>query len=220
MIALNFHGIGEPHAGVPADERRYWLTVESFRRIIERVVNEHGPENFAFTFDDGNESDRLAADMLARFGLRGRFFLLTGRFAQRHYCSREDAKQLFAQGMIVGLHGRDHRDWKTLEKADLEQETVIARAELAEVIGAPIAEVAIPFGSYDCRVMKWLKRQGFARIHTSDRGKCDPHSLIWNRNTLRSDMSDAELGSILSGHEPVWQRIHRPIVTHLKRNLL
>jgi peptidoglycan/xylan/chitin deacetylase (PgdA/CDA1 family) len=220
MIALNFHGIGEPHAAVPADERPYWLSVESFRGIIERIVREYDPEDFAFTFDDGNKSDLLAADMLARFGLRGRFFLLTGRFDRPNSCSREDARQLLALGMIVGLHGRDHRDWKSLDAADLEDETVTARTELAEVIGAPVEDVAIPFGSYDSRVMKWLKQQGFTRIHTSDRGKCDPSSSVWNRNTLRSDMGEAELAAILSGHEPVSQRIRRPIVRYLKRNLV
>ncbi len=219
MIALNFHGVGEPHPTVPADERPYWLSLAGFRQVIERVMRTDNPAKFLFTFDDGNKSDLLAAEILAEHGLSGRFFLLTGRFDQQEYCSRDDARRLHAQGMIVGLHGRDHRDWKRLDDTGLADETVAARAELTDAIGAPVDEVAIPFGSYDRRVMRWLKEQSFARIHTSDGGTLDPSAIIWNRNTLRCDMSEAELDRILRGSWPVSRNFRRSVASYIKRNI-
>jgi predicted amidohydrolase len=70
-VTLNFHGIGEPHDRVPEDERRYWLPVAQFEDLLDRVVSEHDPARFAFTFDDGNRSDLLAAELLAREGADG-----------------------------------------------------------------------------------------------------------------------------------------------------
>lgn len=220
MIALNFHGLGDPHAAVPTDERPYWLPFAQFSRIVEMVIREHDPRHFVFTFDDGNKSDLKAADILSQNGLSGRFFLLAGRFDDPLYCSRDDARRLVEQGMTVGLHGRRHCDWTMIDQMELADETVSARAELAEAIGRPVEEVAIPFGRYNRNVMTWLKTQGFARIHTSDRGNFDPAERIWNRNTLRRDLGEQELVRILSGRPPVAQRIRGSVTTFIKRNLV
>jgi len=209
LITLNFHGLGEPHERVPQDEHRYWLPVDWFEQLLDRIMRDHDPARFAFTFDDGNRSDLLAAQLLAERGLMGRFFLLVGRFDDPQYCSREDACQLVAQGMIVGLHGRHHLNWRRLDDATLTDETVTARAELAQALGAPVTEVAIPFGSYDRRVFAWLKSQGYDRIHTSDGGTCTSAASVWDRNTLHSEMGKDAVTDILQGRSPManyWRR--------------
>jgi peptidoglycan/xylan/chitin deacetylase (PgdA/CDA1 family) len=132
-----------------------------------------------------------------------------GRFDDPDCCSREDARELARQGMIVGLHGRNHVNWRNLDDAGLADETVTARAELADALGQPVSEVAIPFGSYDRRVIAWLRAQGFERIHTSDGGTFRPAAAVWDRNTLRSDMAEDEVTDILLARESAasyWRR--------------
>ena len=217
MIALNFHGIGTPHDGVDEHERAYWFSHDQFADLLARIWREHDPAQFAFTFDDGNKSDLAAAEMLAGRGATARFFLLTGRMGDGAYCAPEDARALVKMGMVVGLHGRNHVDWRKCDHAALLDETQAARAELAAVLGEPVDEVAIPFGAYDSRVISALRQQGFARIHTSDGGRCQPSARIWNRNSLHQNLSQAELSAILHGRFSPLRRLRAGASQMLRR---
>lgn len=206
-VALNFHGLGDPHAGVDADERPFWLSRKAFTAIVDRIAGDPHPQRFAITFDDGNASDLEAAKMLADRGLTGRFYVLAGRLGEPHYLSHADLRTLTDMGMTVGLHGRHHVDWRTLDDDALEDETVRARDEVAEAAGHPVEEVAIPFGAYDSRVFGWLERHGFRHILTSDRGVFDPRALVWNRNTMMADMDADAVETILAGYAGPVERL-------------
>ncbi len=56
----------------------------------------------SMTFDDGNVSDIWAASILAKFGLRGVFFL------NRHPDSAYAVESLLSLGMLVGNHTEHH----------------------------------------------------------------------------------------------------------------
>lgn len=217
-VGINFHGVGEPHRSVPADELPYWLSVARFEAVVARIaaLNAAG-RDVRITFDDGNSSDLLvAAPVLARFGLVGEFFVLTGRFDDPRYLSPAQVRALQAQGHQVGLHGRDHVDWRQLDDAGLAAETLGARDALAAVVGAPVASVAIPFGAYDRRVMAQLKAAGFTAIHTSDGGMAREGTLVRPRTSLRSDMDDARIEAIMAGAASPVKRLRR-LVSMWKR---
>jgi hypothetical protein len=67
------------------------------------------------------------------------------------------------------------------------------KAELgqaAEIIGAtagqPIREVACPFGSYDRRILREIRRHGFDRVYTVDGGAAArPDAWLQSRYTIR-----------------------------------
>ncbi|MXO75653.1 hypothetical protein GRI40_10535 [Altererythrobacter aerius] len=67
-MAVNFHGLGTPHTAVAEDERPFWLPLERFEQILGRIARSPDPARFVVTFDDGNASDIMAADALARRG--------------------------------------------------------------------------------------------------------------------------------------------------------
>ena len=211
FVGINFHGVGEPHAGVPADELPYWLSVARFEVLVARIaaLNTAG-RDLRITFDDGNASDLLAAaPVLARHGLVGEFFVLTGRFDDPRYLSPAQVRDLLALGHRVGLHGRDHVDWRRLDDAGLAAETQGARDALAAAMGAPVTSVAIPFGAYDRRVMAQLKATGFTAIHTSDGGMARDGTLVRPRSSLRSDMDDARIEAIMAGAASPVKRMRR-----------
>lgn len=197
-VALNFHGLGTPHAGVDADERPFWLSFDAFEQILDRMDADPAPHRFLVTFDDGNHSDLEAAERLRRRGRDGRFYVLAGRIGQPGYLSADELKSLTTSGAVVGLHGRCHVDWRALDDRQLTDETVAAREEISAATGRPVDEVAIPFGAYDSRIFAWLEHQGFRHIVTSDRGTFDPSSRVWNRNTIMAEMDAAAIDAILA----------------------
>lgn len=212
-VGINFHGVGVPHVGVPAHEVPYWLGEARFAEVVGWIAAAQVQgRDVRVTFDDGNVSDlERAAPVLARHGVRATFFVLTGRLDDPRYLSRGQVRQLQALGHGIGLHGRDHLDWRGLDEAALAAETVGARAVLAEVAGVAIDEVAVPFGAYDRRVMARLKAAGFAAIHTSDGGPARDGALVRPRTSVRSDMDDAAVHAILAGRPSAARRLRRAL---------
>jgi peptidoglycan/xylan/chitin deacetylase (PgdA/CDA1 family) len=122
-------------------------------------------------------------------------------------------------GMTIGLHGRDHRNWRELGREELEDELVAARAEIAEASGTAVDKVAIPFGAYNRPVMRRLQRDDFARIYTSDPGLALPGAQIVRRNTVKSGHDIEDIIAMIEDRVPLAARLRRTIAPSIKRML-
>lgn len=183
-LVLNFHGIGTP-GNVSQGEAAVWMSVERFNDLLDYISAPPAGPPISITFDDGNVSDvAIALPELRRRRLKATFFLCAGRLDEPGYVSRADVGALLDAGMEIGSHGMHHRDWRTLGENALDEEIDAARRCLEEVCRKPITDVAIPFGSYDRRVLARLRSAGFARVFTSDRGLSRPAAWLKPRTTL------------------------------------
>lgn len=221
-VILNFHGIGMPHPGVDTSEARYWLSPERFDLALDRAAAARAQGRMVgLTFDDGNASDlEIALPRLVARGLTGAFFVLTGRIGMAHYLDADGIRALRDAGMAIGLHGRDHVDWRRLDAAGLTRETVTARAELARIIGAPVDTVAIPFGAYNRKVISWLTGQRFATIYTSDGGTSGRSRRIRPRTSLTSTIDAAGIDAVLTDRVSFLKRTKRRCSAALRQNLI
>ena len=222
LIILNFHGIGVPHDGVPTDERPYWLSTSHFVQVLDKVVEyrDAGYE-IEITFDDGNKSDlEIATPLLVQRGLRAAFFVLLGRLVDPHYLSAEDIRALQNEGMEIGLHGRHHLNWRSLEKEDLMDETRIAAKDLSEITGSASEKVAIPFGSYNRNVIAHLKRMHFRKILTSDSGVARLHDQIQARTSLRADTTMEQLDAVVNNRYGIKTRLRRRLSKFVRQNIV
>jgi peptidoglycan/xylan/chitin deacetylase (PgdA/CDA1 family) len=218
QLILAFHGLGEPPAEIDADEKPYWIPVPIFETIVRKTASR--PE-VVYTFDDGNRSDVVeAVPILQRFGRTGSFFILTGRLYQPGYLSPDDIRAMQRLGMTIGLHGRDHVDWREASDDRLRIETIQARQELAELCGEPIEAVAIPFGAYNRRVMSHLQSCGFSAIMTTDKGYARGDHIVRNRTSIRSDMNEAAIDATLAGRSSPPAALKRMAATYLKRHIV
>ncbi|MEM7546724.1 MAG: polysaccharide deacetylase family protein [Pseudomonadota bacterium] len=222
LAILNFHGIGVPHDGVPADEVPYWVSADKFRTVLDQIKQFEAQGGQALiTFDDGNRSDlEIASPELKLRNMTGHFFILTGRFGDPRYLSPVDLLRLQESGMAIGLHGRDHVDWRKLDTAGLAAETIDARHRLGEIVGQRIDTVGIPFGAYNRRVIEHLKQAGFQEIYTSDGGYASRRRVVRHRTSVRSDMSDSQIAGVLNGRESVVAKTRRGLKAWLKEHIV
>nr|WP_184829428.1 polysaccharide deacetylase family protein [Jiangella mangrovi] len=138
-----------------------------FQRILDEAAKH---PHVRLSFDDGNASDTtVALPALKERGLRATFFALAGRLDDPVSLSAADLQDLRAAGMEIGSHGWDHVPWRGLSPADARRELVEARAAIAEASGGPVAEVALPLGRYDRRLLGRLRGAGYDAVYTSDR---------------------------------------------------
>lgn len=203
---LNFHGLGRPPRVLDPGEAAVWIEDAScFGDLLDVARVADG--DVRVTFDDGNGSDvDVALPALAGRGLTAQFFVLAGKIGADGYVGPEGVKELAAAGMSVGSHGMEHVDWRTLDDAGLEVELVRAREVLEDLIGAPVATAACPFGSYDRRILGRLREAGYQGVYTSDGGPARSEAWLKPRSTVRAGCTPDQLGRLLAGMGPSFMR--------------
>jgi peptidoglycan/xylan/chitin deacetylase (PgdA/CDA1 family) len=191
VLNLCFHGIGKPGRPLEPDEELYWVDAAQFDELL--AVAARYP-SVRITFDDGNESDvALALPALCRRGLTAAFFVISSRLGKPGSLAPEDLRLLAKDGMTVGSHGMWHRPWRSADDQELQEELADAAAMIASASGQPVHQVACPFGSYDRRVLRAVRRHGFSRVYTVDGGPAKSDAWLQSRYTIRADDTPADL---------------------------
>jgi peptidoglycan/xylan/chitin deacetylase (PgdA/CDA1 family) len=199
IINLTFHGIGRHDGNLELGEEEVWVSPDGFLCVLDAVADR---SDVKITFDDGNASDvELALPALRRRGLTATFFVVAGRIGTPGFLDRAGIRALADAGMKVGCHGMRHRPWRSLDERSLHEELVDARRMLEAIVGQPVTTAACPYGSYDRRVLRGLRRSGYRRVYTSDRGTARPADWIQARNTVRRG-EGADLLARVATHRP------------------
>lgn len=177
-----FHGIGEARREMEPGEAHYWVSLDSFLRVLDALADR--PE-VRISFDDGNVSDvEIALPALQERGLTATFFVLAGRLERAGSLFTDQVRELLAAGMSIGTHGMHHRSWRGMTPGDSHVELVEARAMLGHVTGRPVTEAALPLGLYDRRLLADLRRHGYDRVYTTDRARARPSAWAQPRFTV------------------------------------
>ncbi|MDQ2089672.1 polysaccharide deacetylase family protein [Marimonas arenosa] len=176
------------------------------------------PDLIRLSFDDGNASDcDIALSRLLGQGMTADFFPLSGRIDHEGSLTAEQIQTLAAAGMGIGSHGVAHRDWRRLPRQELREELIRSRAELEAVCGMPVTEAAIPFGSYNGRVLRALRRAGYRVAYSSDRGRMNPGAFLRPRSSVRGDMQDKDFADLLRGELRLARRLRRGLGMTLRQ---
>ena len=209
-INLTFHGIGDHGKQLDAGEQAGWVTLAQFRAVLDVAAERR---DIRLSFDDGNASDvQHALPALTELGLRATFFLVAGRLGRPGYVDAAGVNALSSAGMTIGCHGMRHRPWRALDDESLREELVDARQVLEAIIGRPVIDAACPFGSYDRRVLRSLRRCGYQAVYTSDGGTAASDAWLQARTSVSARDSPALVDQIASSERP-W---YRPLLRRTK----
>jgi peptidoglycan/xylan/chitin deacetylase (PgdA/CDA1 family) len=215
LINLTFHGIGEPREQLDPAEQALWVSGERFLSVLDSVA---GRSDVRISFDDGNASDvEHALPALRKRALTASFFVVAGRLGTPGYLDAEGVRALSAAGMTIGCHGMRHRPWRALDDRALAEELMDAKGALEHLVQRPVAEAACPFGSYDRRVLRALRRCGYRTVYTSDRGTARADAWIQPRNTVSSKDSAGVVERIVSAERPAYRALPRRAKRVVKR---
>jgi peptidoglycan/xylan/chitin deacetylase (PgdA/CDA1 family) len=148
------------------------------------------------SMDDGPVQDRRLVELLNRHGIRGTFYLNSGRLGQPDYVSADEVASLYA-GHEVSTHSVTHPYLDSLSPDEIATEVDFDRAVLSQIWGDEVRGHAYPFGARNYAVIEVLRRLGFAYARTaSSTGRfalpSDP--LAWNptcHHSVASSLVDA-----------------------------
>src|SRR5208282_3763240 len=106
-----------------------WLQRSGFRGLsVGEALGYPADASVCITFDDGSETDLIAAaPVLREFGLRATFYLTAGFLGTPGYLSGEQVRDLDAEGFEIGCHSMTHAYLSDLTDAELKREIVDAK---------------------------------------------------------------------------------------------
>ncbi|WP_193751765.1 polysaccharide deacetylase family protein [Sphingomonas sanguinis] len=203
---------------MPDDEKPYWISEALYESILDRIAEARDRRRYRITFDDGNMSDvDIGLPALRRRGLTATFFVLAGMLEERRFLDAASVRTLAREGMGVGTHGLHHPAWPDCDNARLNAELDDSRAILSELIAAPVAEAAIPFGRYDRRVIQALRRRPFRHVYTSDCGLARSRAWLQPRTSIRCDMDEATVAAVVAGQRSLPKQLLDTVRVAVKR---
>jgi peptidoglycan/xylan/chitin deacetylase (PgdA/CDA1 family) len=145
------------------------LSVGSALAFPERPnTSTNAATNICITFDDGSETDLLAAaPILHQAGFGATFYITAGWLGKPGHLSALQLKELSAQGFEIGCHSMTHPMLTDLDEAGLQREIVDAKSQLEQIVGQPAEHFSCPGGRYDDRVVRISRAAGYKTVATS-----------------------------------------------------
>ena len=215
-----------PYRLTPAAFARHLDTVAdaSARPVVVTDVDLRQPgQHLLLTFDDGGRSARLAADLLARRGWSGHFFVVTARLGTRGFLARSDLREMRSQGHVIGSHSHTHPDiFRDLPPDRMVGEWRTSCAIVEDILGEPCPAASVPGGDSSRAVFASARAAGVRYLFTSEPW-LHPRPLddcwILGRLAIKAAMTAARLRALLELRGWWRERLARELKDVARRSL-
>ena len=153
---------------------KYYIGIDAFEQQIKRFVelkgisfipnmtkidNQNVPVCL-FTFDDGHKSNLEAGRILAKYGLRGIFYVVKDfSLHNSDFLNETNIKELASMKQIIAVHGKDHLHWSTKPDKQLVNELRETKEWIENLTGEKVFSCAAPGGVINKRVIETIKQE-------------------------------------------------------------
>jgi peptidoglycan/xylan/chitin deacetylase (PgdA/CDA1 family) len=166
---------------VPVTHRPYALDPEEFRTlvtlatssgraaiVVSQIPQAVGASFYAFTFDDGAESDyAIAFPVLGERGIRATFFIVPTLVGTPGFATWGQLREMVAAGMEIGSHSMTHPFVHRLDRAGLLREFGDSKRVLEDRLGLPVHSASLPRGWAPPGLRPVLEELGYRTFCTS-----------------------------------------------------
>jgi hypothetical protein len=183
-VFLMYHELEWPGRGLVQSEpgySRYILREAMFRSQIDWLCTNgwHGlsvgealrlstEKPVAITFDDGCETDWIAAaPILKEAKFHATFYITAGFLNHPGYMSETQLRELSFAGFEVGCHSMTHAYLNDLGMQQLHAEIVDARSKIEDIIGRKVEHFSCPGGRYSPQAVAVARQAGYVSFATS-----------------------------------------------------
>ncbi len=186
-----------------------WLKDAGFRGLsVSEALRYPQEPSVCITFDDGCETDLIAAaPILREAGFNATFYITTGYLGTPAHLSRDQMRELEAQGFELGCHSKSHPYLPDISDSELRRETVDAKIELEQMLGHAVEHFSCPGGRYDERTLEMARRAGFRSVANSsfysNSAATNPYKL--GRVAMLRDMPQEEFAA-LCNNRGLWKK--------------
>ncbi len=188
---LTYHSIGHRRYEMNVTPKAFaaqmaWLA--SNQTVISIESAAAGGSGVALTFDDGYRDNLInALPILEHYGFPANVFVVSGCLGATlssekepengTLMSPEELREAASRGLTIGGHTRKHPRLSTLTPERQAEEIDGCKADLEEILEAPVNTFAYPYGSaldYDAESVAAVRRAGFELAFSNRYGPVDP----------------------------------------------
>ncbi len=123
------------------------------------------------TFDDGYDDAYQVAQNLNGKGLKGVFFVITGKVGMPGYLTWDQVKKMRSWGMEIGSHSVHHPDLVNSSISDVKKELADSKKILEEKLSDRIISFSYPASRFNAVVVSEVKNAGYLFARTEVPGK-------------------------------------------------
>jgi len=136
-------------------------------------------EGCLLTYDDGGASASAAGDLMRDRGIRGCFFITTGRIGTPGFVDAPMLRALRQDGHLIGSHSHTHpANISQLDTHALRDEWVRSVDALEQILGEPVGTASVPGGFMSTAVLRAAEAAGIRTLFTSE-----PTTRAWRGDT-------------------------------------
>lgn len=137
--------------------------------LFEAVARRASAAGTSLTFDDGGRSALdVVVPVLAEHGLRGEFYIATGRLGTPGFLDRRGVGELAAAGHVIGSHSHTHPEvMPGLSDEQILTEWRTSIAVLEDATGRPVEHASVPNGFTNRAVVAAAQEAGIRTLYTS-----------------------------------------------------
>src|SRR5271169_5606633 len=200
-----------------------WLRKNGWRGLnVTEALKSTAEKSVAITFDDGCETDLLAAaPILREAGFHATFYVTAGFLDGPGYLSTAQLRELSSFGFEIGCHSMTHAYLNDLGSQELQAEIVAALLKLEDVIGRKVAHFSCPGGRYDERTLALAKQAGYRSVVNSHKQanspSTDPFRL--GRVAIMRQTDNSEFSRVCCGNG-LWKARVGELVRGAARKIL
>ena len=118
------------------------------------------------SWDDGHPLDLKTAALLAKYGLKGTFYVPT-RHSEWPLMRKCEILELDRMGMEIGSHTVNHAILPQLTDAEAWSELTDSRKELEDLLGKPVPAFCFPKGRFNSRTCTLARDAGYQLARTT-----------------------------------------------------
>lgn len=172
-------------------------------------VDLHAPgRHLVLTFDDGGTSALVAAELLARRGWKGHFFIVTSLIGSPTFLDAAGIRAMRDAGHLIGSHSHTHPNiFRDQSTARMVEEWRVSADILSQITGDPCASASVPGGDISARVLESADAVGIRYLFTSEpwlRPRRVGDCAVLGRYSVKVTTSAAQVSALV--HFRGWTR--------------
>lgn len=188
---------------------------------VTGALSAHPPSKklVAITFDDGCETDLLAAaPLLKEHSFDATFYLVSGFLDRPGYLSKAQVRELKNLGFEIGSHSMTHSYLRQLNDAQLRAEVFDSKEQLEQLTGSKVDHFSCPGGRWDPRVSQLARDAGYLSVATSEIGTNSDRSNRYRlqRLAILRSTSAESFSSMCRGEGLAMRRLKNVILDEAK----